>query len=774
MSDPGETSPSRKRTRSATSKTSNSHSLPRLLGVIAEEDVVEVDRLLPVGERGQIHGCSEEQRAPIDCVLSGRANVIVDAIPGAGKSASVLNLALTCPEKTVLQLTYNTMLAQEVDEKVQLHGIDNLTVSTYHALFVRYYDQCCFTDAGIRKIVELDCPPARPLLCPDILVLDETQDQTLTLLSAAAKYMRDAGRPFALAVFGDQAQALFRFRGADPRFLARADEIWAGHPFLQTPHFERFTFRTSYRLTHQMAWFVNNVLLGEQRITATRDGPPVSYVRRPARKMVPTIVAQIMSLIQKSGFSPESIFVIADSISSSPKIKEIVNQLVMQNIPVFAEFNERGERTNEAVLQGKVVFTTIHASKGRQRPVVIVAKFDNSSNRDQSIACPPTQFVETTRASTFLYIFESDYSSTRPFTFLQMNHESMAAVPEFIKFSGNPYEPPARPRLQLAGSQTQRFSPSALVRFVNDDSLRAITDILEQVTHIEDLPDDGPPLVFSSTSTTADGGCEDVSDLNGVALPAMFYDQLYREHRSEEANDTYCTLKHEIAMRVGDLTAAARAFLAPKLDALTPTLDCAADYLQHADVLKALSEGMYFRLHQISDYSWLDEEEVARACDRMNRLIGPDCDRSTRFEKELILYSQVAANRKLIDRLTATFARHGEDANFEPCAFEARVDVVSTSAVWEIKCVSQLTVDHMIQLCVYAWIWSALERPPKAFRLFNVKTNTQITLDASDEQLDDILFHLVSGRDKDSSAIADDQFLAMAIEACCPCIPAVV
>lgn len=717
----------------------------------------------PKRTRRELRPASEEQMAPIECLRAARANVVVDAIPGSGKSASILNLARACPEKTILQLTYNTKLAKEVEELVQAHGIDNLTVCTYHALYVKYYDQCCFTDLGIRKVIDSKRPPARPLLSPDILVLDEQQDCTFLLFEATVKYMMDNAKPFLLAVFGDQHQALFGFRGADNRFLKRAAELWESHPFLLTSQFESFQFRCSFRLTNQIAWFVNNALLGENRIAAARDGPRVSYVRRPAGKMVPTIVQQILSLIQKNGFAPDDVFVISDSIASSAKLKEIANQLVMHNVPVFAEFNERAEHSNDAVQRGKVVFTTIHASKGRQRPVVVVAKFDNSSNRDDAASCPPTQFVATTRASTFLYIFESAYSSTRPFTFLKMDHAEMAAAPA-IKFSGEPYVPPLKPHPLRSQSMLQRFSPSSLVKFVSDETMNFINAILDQVIIEEELPDDGPPLDFCGTAPTADGGCEDVSDLNGVALPAMFYDELYRLHRSEEENDTYCTLKHEIAMRVTSLTPAARTFLAPKLDALAARLERAADYLHHADVLKALSEGMYFRLHQMSDYDWLDEEEVSRGKDRMAAVIGPDCDADTRFEKELILYSHSISNQMLMDRLKCVFARHGKEEWLDQCVFEARVDIISATTIWEIKCASQLTVDHMVQLCVYAWIWSALDRPQKMFRLYNAKTHHMLRLEATADQLDDVMFHLIYGRDRDPSRLTDAQFTDSALE----------
>lgn len=742
---------------------------PLLEGVAVEVNVDSVAKR----SRLDIVPASEEQMRPIECLRAMRANVIVDAIPGSGKSASILNLARACPDKTILQLTYNSALALELTDKIKIHGIDNLTVCTYHSLYVTYYDKCCFTDMGIRKIVALNSPPKRPLLRPDIFITDETQDQTQGLCVAAYKYLLDAGKPFIFGLFGDVDQGIFGFRGADPRFLTFADKIWEKHPFLLTTMFERFSFHTSYRLTHQMAWFVNNVLLGEEKIRAVRNGPKVSYVRMEANRMVETIVKQIISLIKRNNFAPSDIFVISDSIATNTRLKEIANQLVMQNIPVFAEFNERGDRIDDSVMKGKVVFTTIHASKGRERPIVIVAKFDNSSNRDGAFKCPPTQFVQTTRASTFMYIFESASYFTKPFTFLKLTHGEMQETnaAEFVQFTGKPYVEPVKPLKSSNSSLQPRYSPSSLVKFVSDQTLHFISIILDTIMHSEELSEDGGMLDFCSIAPTANGGFEDVSDLNGVALPAMFYDQLYRQYRSEEENDTYCTLKHEIAIKVSDLKPPSRSFLQPKLDALSNTLNSISDYLHHANVLKALNEGLYFRLHQMSNYNWLRDEEVSRGCERMSSIIGPDCDIKTKFEVDVVKYSDGMYNTILNDRLKEIFERHDKEAFLLPCVFEAWADIVSSTTVWEIKCVSQLTVDHMVQLCVYAWIWRSLDKPEKQFKLYNVKTHTMMRLDASLEQLDDIMFHLIYGKDMQSNKLSDEEFLQSTLEVLAECKP---
>ena len=37
--------------------------------------------------------------------------------------------------------------------------------------------------------------------------------------------------------------------------------------------------------------------------------------------------------------------------------------------------------------------------------------------------------------------------------------------------------------------------------------------------------------------------------------------------------------------------------------------------------------------------------------------------------------------------------------------FSARVDILTKDTLWELKCTSQLSIEHMLQLILYAWIY---------------------------------------------------------------------
>ena len=40
--------------------------------------------------------------------------------------------------------------------------------------------------------------------------------------------------------------------------------------------------------------------------------------------------------------------------------------------------------------------------------------------------------------------------------------------------------------------------------------------------------------------------------------------------------------------------------------------------------------------------------------------------------------------------------------------FSARVDLLTDNTLWELKCTSQLGMDHKLQVIIYAWLWRVL------------------------------------------------------------------
>ena len=357
-----------------------------------------------------MHKMSDEQRAVLDKMRSGR-NVTVDACAGSGKSTTILSIAKELTGKTIQQFTYNSMLRHEIKDKVKQYELKNLDVHTFHSFAVKYYSSLAHTDTGIRVLLRNNMKPKQKIPLFDIVVLDETQDMTLLYFELIVKMSKDMceedGHQFQLLILGDYMQGLYEFKGADIRFLTKSQEVWKNFKYLENKEFVSCNLKTSYRVTNQMADFVNNDMLGDKRLIACREGVPVVYIRRP-KNMIENIVVYTIRKLLNEGESPSDIFILGNSVKgANSHIRNMENVLTEAGIPCHVPMME-SDIMDERVIEGKVVFSTFHTVKGRQRKYVFVVGFDqgyfyNARNLDKMI-CPNTLYVACTRATHCLYL----------------------------------------------------------------------------------------------------------------------------------------------------------------------------------------------------------------------------------------------------------------------------------------------------------------------------------------------------------------------------------
>jgi superfamily I DNA/RNA helicase len=471
---------------------------------------------------------SDEQQIIISKVSRGE-NVVVDACAGSGKSTTILSTALAQPDKKFLLITYNKSLRKEILETVRELDLQNITVHTYHSFAVSIYDAEAHVDKVMRLLVENNKPPSR-LIATDILVLDEAQDMTFLYFRLIVKYLKDLNSKIQIMILGDYMQGLYEFKGADIRFLTKAIDIWSGLPFLKSPIFSSCSLKTSYRITQPMADFVNNVMLNEPRLKAVKEGEPVVYIRRRIYDLERFITTTIRKLIQDEGAKPSDFFILGGSVKGpNSLIRRIENVLVDSNIPCHVPMMENSDQIDEEVINGKIVFSSFHTSKGRQRPYVFIIGFDHSYFKTVArtldpLECPNTLYVATTRASQRLYLLESDeWASDRSLKFLKMTHLEMKQN-SYIDFRGIP-----RSKFEVETISNikkdicHKVSPTELTKFISESVLEEITSLLDTL-FIKEIC--GEPSSIPTTIRTVDGFYEDVSDLNGIAIPSMLYDYI--------------------------------------------------------------------------------------------------------------------------------------------------------------------------------------------------------------------------------------------------------
>lgn len=334
----------------------------------------------------QLFTPSAEQQSIIDAIKAGQ-NVAVNAVAGSGKTTTILGLATQCPQSSILQVTYNRALKLEVEKKAKIHNLKNLKILTYHGLACSYYDYQCWTDDRITDLLNKNMPLNKPAssIPFDIVIIDEVQDMTPLYFQLVHKFLHDIQRRVVLGIMGDHLQGIYGFKGADERFLTLGESIFRAHqPMI------KLTLNTSYRLTRPMAALVNNVLLKQQRIQSIKDGPNVSWIQYPkatdgtgASHLTKFIAALVKSKLAGSpempALEPDDIFILASSIKSrgAESVKDLENALVSAGVLCFVPVSEEA-KLDERIIKGKVVFTTMHQSKGRERKLVIVYGFDSS------------------------------------------------------------------------------------------------------------------------------------------------------------------------------------------------------------------------------------------------------------------------------------------------------------------------------------------------------------------------------------------------------------
>jgi hypothetical protein len=699
---------------------------------------------------------SEEQQTIID-LIKQRKNVIVDAVAGSGKSTTILLLAQQIPDKHILQVTYNSALRKEVKHKVEEQGLTNVLVHTYHSLATRFYMPTAHTDTELRNILRNKTENKTTLPAFDIVVLDEVQDMSKLYFMFIVKFLmdmvRENGNTVQLLILGDFMQGLYDFKGSDVRYLTLADKIWNRFPHLKTNDFIHCSLKMSYRITDPMAEFVNNVMLGENRLLSCKEGCKVVYIRNSYNQLLYGILYIIIKLL-KEGYNPDDIFVLGPSMKKS--IKKIENVLVEHQIPCYVPMPDK-DKMDDRVIDKKVVFSTFHCVKGRQRKIVIVTGFDNGYfdyygrelNRKK---CPNTLYVGCTRATERMFVIEVDgHSSNKPLEFLKMNHLQMKRQPyidfkgtiqmvqNVMKLEGPPHSNPNEEKFHINFT-----SPTDLIKFIPESVLDQLIPLVEGLFTKVSLTEEEIELDIPVVIETKAGFYEDVSDLNGIAIPCIYADkitgknclydvieQLFKEVKPGEFNYLKDIFKK-----------------APK------EITNVGDYLLLSNIYSALQEKLYFKIGQIqrNEYTWLNPKTIDTCMDRLDKVIQWD-QVAPQIEVNIVMPTE-EDNAEINELLKADFPK-------DKFYFSARIDMLCEDCIWELKCTSMITIEHFLQTIIYAWIWKVLNpKDEKQFKIFNIKTGQLYWLEKSSlENLTPLILLMLKAKYQKVDKMTDEAFL---------------
>lgn len=644
---------------------------------------------------------STEQQAIVD--LSRTQNVVVSARPGAGKTATAEAIVAANPNRPIAIITYSKRLQIETARRLDKYAACD--VYTFHGMAGRLFSTLVSNDSilhGIRKAGDTPDWAGEPY---EIVILDEMQDCTHDLFWLTCSFISSVARSAGgkaprIVVLGDERQAIYNFRGADPRFLSLSSSILAAlspHPWAHLP------LSKSFRLSHQNSAFVNKVFLqGEEYIVGSHNGPKPLYIhgdifkpRHIAQHLVPLILS----------YGAERTAIIAPSVRENWALSELTNFLSRQHrLPVAVSISDE-VNLDDDVLAGKICVSTYHQFKGNERDLVIVYGADAGyftffAPDLPDDTCPNATFVALTRACKQLVVLNHSGNPPMPFISLPELHKT-ATFMDLNDKQLKDLQPVGRPQ-ELGLHLPKNINVSQLSRHVPDEILDEICK-----THLE-IKQVSPPLPLALHINAPDKVLtnparryyEAVSDLNGMAVVAAYEYALLR---------TLTTLGHQPKT--------------PPLKIPSGSYGQAAWLCHKACAYEADLSGYKSRSIQMDHHAfdWLGPYlDVAKK--RLTEQFE-DAER-LQFEvkleqKNLEVFHPSGEESQIIEKLSgrADIVRYDGSSTAMPGKTEEDI------SIWEIKFVAQLSLEHAIQVCTYAYLWSIKNRAENLPRivLFNVR-----------------------------------------------------
>lgn len=682
---------------------------------------------------------STEQNAVIQ--LLQHKDVRVSSVAGSGKTTCVLHAMTQLPNLKGLLLTYNNKLRRETRERVQRVGVGNLDVHTFHSFCVLNYDKTAFVDEPLRRVVDSETKGSA--FEYDIVFVDEAQDLRPCLFFFVKKILRDNLKRARLCVLGDERQCLYQFQLADSRFLSYAPQLFPGD-WCATK------LSVTYRVPIPVANFVNHCMLHSDTMVGVKpSNVKPTYLIADGFKSRSEIFHAVVQLLEL--YQPKDIFILSLSIHKNPVTKVLENDLKeFTSAPIFVPLDDFNEQ-DDAVTNNKLVFSTFHQSKGRERKAVVVLGFDASHYGSERIdearrhLCPNTLYVATTRCTERLVLVQD--SSKDPLDFLR-------DVDEYCTVVGAA----GKKRDQYEGRRRMKSVTSAL-KFLDPVLEAECCEMLEVRTLKVATPSIHHKYVVETPQF-----CEIVADITGTAIPcALEYKMkgvvtIFKELAKEEV-DPY---KEGWRVEQGELNALriilqweGKGGRTQKLSTLN--FAKAADVLYAATCYYAVRNCFVHRAGQIEKYDWFHQKQLNLCTERLqDALKMVDMTDETALQFETPLYTRCPHCGK--DKCDLKTPCLFEPADLDKIKLCGNVDILDVDSIMEVKCVQKLTPQHRLQVALYAYLFLKVHgRTPNAY-LYNVFTDEleQISSDLLEVVAEKILMPKEMVRE-----ISDSEFLKM-------------
>jgi len=663
---------------------------------------------------------TDEQNEVKDVILSDKS-CVVNACPGAGKTTLSLVITQLYNKKTLV-LTFSSKLKDETREKVSNNNIKNCIVHSYNSAPRDHYLNDAYNDEDIYEILSRDIEPFEKIDY-EFIVLDEIQDMTKAHYKYLMKFIKDMNIKPVFLIIGDVDQSIFQFKGADSRYLTMCDQLEFQGEFVKK------TLTKTFRLTKHMVSFINEAVYGYTKYTSLskiEKPKPVTYVKCDSyddEGLFKFLVDKI------KGYDVNEVYILAPSIvSSNIPIKHLENYIVVHHkqIKIYIPKSEN-DYVNDEVSRNKIVMTNYHKVKGSEKQLVIVFGFDESYFKFYADETDPTDkitnpmLVGITRADTELILIHDHNEKSLPFIKMSVDELKKKDYCKVHDIESNIIRNKKREKpYEIAVTKlTNHLSQSnelLLCPLINSGIFKQTSEAI---------------INFKIPGNITLGELtEDVSHLNGVAIPSIYE---YIRNNQSSIIDSIKTKKIK-----GGLIGREFYRLPKSLDDYK-----LKDYLRLANVRESISSGTLSNLNQIRDYDWLKNHHFNNCKYNMDKVFG---DQRLDFEIPLSL-----------------IMNHNKYGKIE---LIGSLDIsTNEDNIYELKCTENLTITNKLQLVVYAFMWEKLYPDDnKRFYLFNIRTSEILELDTDRDEIDEIMEILIKNKIEKHETISDEEFIKKNLE----------
>jgi len=674
---------------------------------------------------------SAEQQYIVD-TLSDH-NITVDAIAGAGKSSTVLFIAEKYKNSHILVLTYNAQLKAETRKRAI--NSTNLDVHSYHSFCVTNYNPMAYTDDVINTIIQENTQSnSLDGISYDVIIADEAQDITPLFYKLLCKIFVDniKRETCRLVIMGDQMQSIYKFRESDCRFITMSEKIFNSFNQFQ---WKSATLSESFRCTIPMVQFINDCMIGYKRMISKKESKfkPDYVICNSYGKYPQKLLKDYLKI-----YKPQDIFILAYSIKDKTPIKNLANYITNNlDTPIYCSSSDQ-DSLDSRVIENKLVLTTIHQAKGRERKVVIFFGFDEGyfeyyDTKSNKTLCPNELYVAMTRSSERLSIIHDQKKGYLPF----LNIQKLRSCTNFVD------ESKTQILKKSIVTTADTYTVSELVSYLPF----SIEHLCTKYFTVKQLKDTeyklDIPTIVKMENTAGLSIFESVSDITGIAIPAYFeysilgnstlFGKNLIENRIQKLEQDSFENESKLIMitKLKKFSKTLKQFYKNNIETIDIKNLAVSDLLKIALYYSAQQNKTDYKLKQITEFNWLTPFMLNEGIQRMK--------------------AEIKSENKLLFEESVDIVYSGN-------LIIGEIDCIdlTNKIVYEFKCTKDLTVSHMIQLCIYMYIYGMEDY---RYRLFNIFTNEIREISSTRENLGEMIKILIEHKLANYVKKTDDEFL---------------